>query len=137
MKQEKRERKDRRRAGFTLIEILLVVVIIGMLATIVSVSVPKHMERARVSKARADIEGLSMAVNSYYMEFGKFPTSLSDLTSGDDPVLEKAIPNDPWGGQYQFSCPGSHKPFKFDLQATSPEGKIIANWNSDDKKAGG
>jgi general secretion pathway protein G len=129
------QRKRNLRAGFTLIEILLVVVIIGMLATLVAVNVPKQMEKARVNKTKADIRGLGVALNSYYMDKGKFPSSLSDLTSGDDPYLEGDVPNDAWGGQYQYSFPGSHKPYKYDLQATSPEGKTIANYNMDQKEA--
>ena len=136
MKRERRWSRRARRAGFTLIEILLVVVIICMLATIVTVSVPKHLEKARVNKARADIGALSIAIQSYYMEEGKYPPSLDVLSSGDDPYLEKGIPNDPWGGTYTYSYPGSHKPFKFDLQATTPAGVVIANWNMDAKKVG-
>jgi general secretion pathway protein G len=123
------------RAGFTLIEILLVVVIIGMLATLVAVNVPKQMEKARVNKAKADIRGLGVALNSYYMDKGKFPGSLGDLTSGDDPYLEGDVPNDPWGGQYQYAFPGSHRPYKYDLQCTSPDGKNIANFNMDQKES--
>ena len=120
--------KQQNRAGFTLIEIMLVVVIIGMLAAVAAIQVPKFMEKSRVSKVQGDIRTIGVAVNSYYMIEGKYPTSLDQLVSGDDPYLEK-IPNDPWGGSYTYSYPGSHKPFKFDIQATSPEGKTIANWN--------
>ena len=130
----KKHARSRSRSGFTLIEILLVVVIIGMLATVVTISVPRHLEKARVNKTKADIQGMGIAIQSYYMEEGKYPSSLDALTSGDDPYLEKGIPKDPWGGTYQYSYPGSHKPFKYDLQATTPEGKIIANWSMDDGK---
>ena len=127
-----------RRAGFTLIEMLLVVVIIGMLATIVTVSIPRNLEKARRSKAAADIQAMSVAVQSYYMEEGKYPGSLDALTTGDDPYLEKGIPADPWGNNYIYAYPSSHKPFKFDLASMGADGVMsdddVANWKQDTKK---
>jgi len=125
-------------AGFTLIEMLLVVVIIGLLATIVTVSIPKSLNKARRSKAAADVQSIGVAIQSYYMEEGKYPGSLDALTSGDDPYLETGIPNDPWGNPYSYSYPGSHKPFKYDLTSTGEDGVAsdddIANWKQDTKK---
>jgi len=130
--------KNAGRAAFTLIEILLVVVIIGLLASIVTVSVPKHLKKARVSKARADIDGLGLAIQSYYMEEGKYPASLDLLTAGEDPYLEKSIPKDPWKHDYQYAYPGTHKPFKYDLKSLGEDGvesdDDIANWKTEDKK---
>jgi general secretion pathway protein G len=128
---------SRAAAGFTLIEILLVVVIIGLLAGIVTVSIPKHLEKARVNKARADISGIGVAIQSYYMNEGRYPASLAALSEGEDPYLERGIPKDPWQGEYQYNFPGSHRPYRYDLQTTTPEGKIIANWNLDDSPASG
>jgi general secretion pathway protein G len=139
MKENKRSAQFSRpgRDGFTLIEILLVVVIIGMLATIVTVSVPKHLEKARRSKAAADVGGLGVAIQSYYMEKGKYPASLDDLTTGEDPFLEKGVPKDPWGNAYIYQFPGTHKPFKYDLQSLGPDGvqsdDDVANWTMDGK----
>lgn len=131
-------RRALRRAGFTLIEMLLVVVIIGMLATIVSVSIPRHLKSARQSKAAADIQAIGIAIQSYYMEEGKYPSSLDALTSGDEPYLEKGIPKDPWGNPYSYAYPGSHKPFKFDLSSAGEDGVAsdddVANWKQDAKK---
>jgi general secretion pathway protein G len=127
-----------RQAGFTLIEMLLVVVIIGLLATIATVSIPKSLNKARRSKAAADVQSIGVAIQSYYMEEGKYPGSLDALTSGDDPYLEKGIPNDPWGNSYSYSYPGSHKPFKYDLTSMGEDGVAsdddIANWKQDTKK---
>ncbi len=129
-------RKDRRnsRAGFTLIEILLVVVIIGMLAGIAAVSVPKHLKKARNARAAADISSISMAVQSYYMEVGKYPPNLDALTSGNDPYMEKGIPKDPWGNAYQYAFPGAHKQPKFDLYSFGEDGvqsdDDIVNWQT-------
>lgn len=121
-----------RAAGFTLIEILLVVVIIGLLASVAAINVPKNLEKGRTNKAKADINNIGLAVESYYMDEGRYPSSLDQLTSGDDPYLRE-LPNDPWGGSYTYSYPGSHKPHKYDLQAVSPEGKTVANWNMNQK----
>jgi general secretion pathway protein G len=122
----------RRRGGFTLIEVMLVVVIIGMLATLAIVNVPKYMKRSQINTVKGQIRSLSTAINAYYMEEGKYPSSLNDLVSGDDPYIEGKVPADPWGNQYQYNYPGGHKPFKFDLQVTSPDGTTIANWNMDE-----
>ena len=135
---KKRIETQTRRGGFTLIEILLVVVIIGLLASIVSISVPRHLEKARKSKAAADIDSIGVAVQSYYMEEGKYPATLDLLTSGNDPYLEKGIPLDPWGTAYQYNFPGSHPPFKYDLRSSGADGvesaDDISNWQSDQKK---
>jgi len=133
MKQQWTKRRNAR-SGFTLIEILLVVVIIGMLAGIAAVSVPKHMRKAREAKAAADISTISMAIQAYYMDKGSYPSSLDALVQGDDPYLEKGIPSDPWSRPYQYAHPGSHKPLKFDLYSYgedgSPSGDDVANWQN-------
>ena len=126
------------RGGFTLIEILLVVVIIGMLAGIAAVSVPKHLEKARRSKAAADISSVSMAIQSFYMEEGHYPPNLDVLSSGNDPYLEKGLPKDPWGQPYQYAFPGAHHQPKFDLYSygadSTPSGDDIVNWQTDNEK---
>lgn len=140
MNPDKREQRRRSRAGFTLIEILLVVVIIGMLAGIAAVSVPKNMRRAREAKAAADISAISMAVQTFYMDKGKYPSSLDLLVQGDDPYLEKGVPDDPWQNKYQYAYPGSHKPLKFDLYSYGEDGvqssDDIANWQNNSSSAG-
>lgn len=126
-----------RRAGFTLIEIMLVVVIVGMLATLLTISIPKQLDKARKNKATADIAALATAVQAYYMDEGKYPASLDALASGEEPYLEKGIPKDPWGRDYIYAYPGSHKPFKFDITSLGADGATsdddIANWKQDTK----
>lgn len=123
----------RGRAGFTLIEILLVVVIIGMLATIVAVNVPKYLNTARVNKAWADVDSIGTSIEAFNMTEGKYPKGLTDLTTGEDPYIPAGIPRDPWGNEYQYAYPGSHKPFKYDLKSTGEDGvdsdDDIANYN--------
>ncbi len=138
MNNQNEQRRRNSRAGFTLIEILLVVVIIGMLAGIAAVAVPRNIEKARRAKAAADISAISLAVQSYYMEEGKYPQSLDALTSGDDPYLEKGIPKDPWKNPYNYAYPGSHKPLKFDLYSYGMDGVAseddVANWKQADEQ---
>jgi general secretion pathway protein G len=137
MRRKTDRRIGRATSGFTLIEILLVVVIIGLLASIVTVSIPKHLESARLNKARADIQGIGVAIQSYYMNEGRYPPSLAALSEGDDPYLERGVPRDPWQGDYQYTYPGSHRPYRYDLQTTTPEGRVIANWNVDEREKSG
>jgi general secretion pathway protein G len=133
---------DRRaRAGFTLIEILLVVTIISLLAGIVAVSIPKYNMKARVAKAKADIDSLGVGIQAHLLDTGKYPASLDVLTQGDDPVIV-SIPLDPWQSPYKYAYPGTHKPFKYDLWSFGPDGldnteDDIANWKVDGGSAGG
>lgn len=130
----KPRRDEQRKKGFTLVEILLVMTIMAMLAGVVAVSVSGTMERSKVRKARLDIQGLGGAIQSYYLNEGKYPPSLDVLASGDDPYLQHGVPLDPWGKPYQYAYPGSNRPFRYDLQTTTPDGKVIANWNLDERK---
>jgi len=123
------------RAGFTLIEIMLVVVIIGLLASIVTVAIPKYLEWARTNKAKADINAIELGIDSYNMINGKYPASLDLLMQGDDPYFKKGIPMDPWGNPYQYTYPGAHKPLKYDVKSLGQDGvdseDDICNWKQD------
>jgi general secretion pathway protein G len=140
MKRRDEPQPPRRRQGFTLIEILLVVVIIGLLASIAAINIPGILDRGRVSKAKGDVHNLAVALNAFYMEEGKLPSELGALTAGDDPLMS-SIPSDPWGHEYQYAVPGTHgRGRKFDLYSLGPDGTQsgddIGNWNLDEKKAG-
>lgn len=129
------ERRDDQRhhgsAGFTLIEILLVVVIIGMLATIAAINVPKFLGQGREGKAKADVSAISTALHAYNMIEGKYPSSLSALTDGTDPFLE-SLPKDPWGRDYQYSQSSSRKGLRFEVYSFGEDGVAsgddIGNW---------
>ncbi len=134
-------RWDRR--GFTLIEILLVVIIIGILVGLVAPKLAGRSEEARVQAARADIEGgLALALDLYEVDNGRFPDSLQDLitrgatsTNWRGPYLKKGIPKDPWGDQYSYKYPGSHNPSGYDLFTKGPDRQEgsqddITNWET-------
>lgn len=116
--------------GFTLIEIMLVIVIIGI---IVGIAVPKitgKVGRANDVAAKASIKSIEAAIQSYEMDNLTLPSSLSDLTTqknGNGPYLKPSELTDPWGTPFVYSKPGSHG-IGFDLSCKSPEGKEFNNW---------
>jgi general secretion pathway protein G len=127
----KKEKHLSKRSGFTLIEIILVVVIIGILAGIAVPRMGGRTEQAKITKARQTINTLSMAIQEYEMINGTYPSSLDSLLdeSKGGPFLEKkVIPMDPWEKPFTYSAPGSHNTHTFDLSCTSGKGQVINNW---------
>jgi general secretion pathway protein G len=130
--------------AFTLVEIMLVVVIIGILAVMVIPRIAGNTERARETAAMADIKGgIKSNLDQYEVDMGFYPSSLQDLLSPprnnsgkhwhgpyfDPPTL----PLDPWGNPYLYAYPGKHNPTGYDLWSAGPDGKSgdaddIGNW---------
>jgi len=132
--------KSHLRRAFTLVEILLVVVIIGILAALVIPRIAGSSERARVTAATTDINGgIKSALGTYEVDMGAYPKSLQDLISapGDarnwhGPYLD-SLPQDPWGHAYVYTFPGRHLAGSYDLLSTGPDGKAgtdddIVSW---------
>lgn len=104
--------------GFTLAEIMVVVVIIGLLAGLVLPKIFPKLAQGKQGAAKAQIELLGQALDSFRMDVGAYPTSSEGLNAllqnpgvehWDGPYLKKnVIPNDPWKKPYQYQCPGSH-----------------------------
>ena len=119
------------KAGFTLIEIILVVVIIGILA---GIGIPKlggKSDKAKIAQAQGNINMLSTAIIEYEIINGDYPTSLEGLLdeSKGGPFLgKKTIPTDPWDKPYTYAAPGANNTHMFDLSCTSPKGISINNW---------
>ena len=132
MNQDNRRTRTAGQAGFTLVEILLVVVIIGMLATIAAINVPKFLGQGREGKVKADIQSIATAVDAFNMVEGKYPASLTSLTEGNDPYM-KSIPKDPWGGEYQYNAPSSHAGHRYDIYSNGENGNQIGTWNLSEK----
>ncbi|MFO1078425.1 MAG: type II secretion system major pseudopilin GspG [Planctomycetota bacterium] len=102
----------RREAGFTLIEIMVVVVILGLLASMVATNAFQHAKEAKIEIARTSVTTIEGAVEMYVLEVGRFPQSLQDLTARDvkgGPYL-KSIDKDPWGSDFQLR--GDDKDFE-------------------------
>ncbi|WP_372764460.1 type II secretion system major pseudopilin GspG [Litorivivens sp.] len=139
--------KSRRQAGFTLLEIMVVIVILGLLVSIVAPNVLQNQDRAMVEKAKADIAMLEQALDMYKLDNHTYPTTDQGLdslvnkpTSSPEPRnyrsdgYIKRLPQDPWGNQYQYLQPGEHGPY--DLYSTGADGdeggeglaSDIGNW---------
>jgi len=131
MNNTRHEKYLSKRSGFTLIEIILVVVIIGILAGIALPRMGGKTEKAKISQAKSNITALGMAIQEYEMMNGDYPSSLDQLLdeSKGGPYMEKkAIPTDPWDKAFVYAAPGSHNSHTFDLSCTSPKGIVVNNW---------
>src|SRR5881397_3861430 len=125
--------RDIRRRAFTLIELLLVLVILGVLAAIVVPKFSGRTEQARVTAAITQISSFSTALNAFEVDNGGFPkgrNGLADLVqqprdaqNWHGPYLE-SIPKDPWGSEYIFECPGKHNPSSYDIMSMGPDLRV-------------
>jgi len=94
-------KRNQCRRAFSLIEIMIVVVIIGLMAGVVTLATTGYLERAKKERARSDIATYSTALDSYYLQKGRFPDTQEGLKVLV-PDFVKAITTDPWGHPYQF-----------------------------------
>jgi len=112
-RQENRTAREALRQGFTLIEILVVVAIIGMLGAVAVPAYMNYLADARVATTRALINNVDVAVKSYNMKHGKYPESLDVLTQdqadGSEPLLE-GEPVDPWGNELKYERKSKGRP---------------------------
>ena len=130
--------------GFTLVEMMLVVTIIGILAALVIPKIAGKGEQARVTAAQTDIKaGIKTALDSYEVDNGFYPKSLQDLVQQPSnarnwkgPYFDPPqLPVDPWGNPYVYYYPGKHNASSYDLLSVGPDGKEgtdddIGNWAS-------
>lgn len=99
------------KSGFTLVELLVVVAILGILGTIAIQNVTEHLKTANQTAAQASVKSISEAVTSYYIKNKKLPTNLNQLIEGTDdnpPILEggEGALIDPWDNEYKFEVHG-------------------------------
>lgn len=124
------------RKGFTLLEILVVVFILGILAAIVAPKIMGRTDEARVTDAKVQIKDFETALKLYKLDNGSYPTTEQGLqalieppTAGDPPkhyraggyLEQKKVPADPWGNPYVYISPGAHG--DFDLSSLGADGK--------------
>ncbi len=141
-KRNSRNHMDER--GFTLLELLVVVIILGLLASLVAPKFFGKLGMSRQKTAKAQIELLGSALDEFRLDNGRYPTTEeglealrtkpADLNNWAGPYLPKAIPKDPWGRPYVYKSPGEHGPY--DLLSYGRDGQPggegedadITNW---------
>lgn len=134
--------------GFSLIELLVVIVIIGLLATIVAINVIPAGNKARVEKAKADIAQLEQALEQYRLDNLTYPSSGDGLQAlvAPPPGLAqperyrqggyiRKLPNDPWGRPYLYQAPGKKGPF--DVYSLGADGQTGGTGDNADIYSGG
>jgi general secretion pathway protein G len=147
----RRRRPARRAAGFTLIEIMAVVLIMGLLAGIVGVAIFNQIDKARVTSTQTQIKALEQALAFYQMDNGRFPSSEQGLDAlvnkpniAPEPrsypqggyLKDRQLPNDAWGNPFQYEAPGQINQDSFDLWSLGADGQAggegpdadIGNW---------
>jgi general secretion pathway protein G len=124
------------RRGFTLIEILVVIVVIAILATLVAPNVFRHVGAAKSATAKSQIEMIGAALDAYRLDNGSYPSTEQGLAALQTqptsepvpgnwrgPYLRKAVPSDPWGRPYLYKSPGDANPNGYDLLTYGADGK--------------
>ena len=114
MKRDKLKKSRLGKEGMTLIELMLVVVIIGILAAVIMPNLAGRTERANISACRASISAISLAVDNYEIDTGRYPPDLSALHKPDGspnwhgPYVKQYPLVDPWGNEFTFTKNGDH-----------------------------
>jgi general secretion pathway protein G len=119
----RRTTASRRAVGFTLLELLVVIVIIGLLAAYVGPKYFAQLGKSEVTIAKAQIEAFEKSLDTYRLDVGRYPTTEEGLaallvapaTAGakwNGPYLKKSVPPDPWGQPYQYKAPGTKGEFE-------------------------
>ena len=139
-------KRRRRPAGFTLIEVLLVLVILVIIGSLVVGNYVRIQRNAEINAARTQINAFKTPLNAYRLDVGDFPSTSqgldamvsapADLTDQNDwrgPYLEDLVPLDPWKQPYQYEYPGKHREDMPDIWSLGPDrqdasGDEVGNW---------
>jgi general secretion pathway protein G len=150
--QRRRPPRPAGQRGFTLIEIMVVVIIIGLLAAVIVPQVIDKVDQARTTKAKADIQSIETALTMFRLDNSKYPTTDQGLQAlvvqPTDPSIRhwrpggyiQRVSKDPWGNDYQYVYPGTHGK-EYDLFTLGSDGQPggegtaadIGNWNIQDQ----
>jgi len=139
--------KSAKRRGFTLIELMLVLVILATLSAIVVPKFTGQSKKAKLTAAKTQISHLALALDAFEVDLGRYPTNVeglraliekpaSDSDEWRQPYLSGNVPLDPWGNEYVYRCPGDYNQDGYDLISYGPDGKLggdddITNWSED------
>jgi general secretion pathway protein G len=129
--------QGRIRNGFTLVELMVVILIIGLLATVVIINVLPATDKAAVTKAKADVATLEQAAEMYRLNKLAYPSGADGLQALVREGFVKRLPKDPWGNPYRYAAPGRDGR-SFDIYSYGADGREggegkdadIGNWDS-------
>lgn len=140
---DSRRTRSARRAGFTLMEVLLVLVILVILGSLAVGMFTNTQRKANINATRSQIGAFTTPISTYYIDTNQYPLDLDSLRRPPanmanpqkwaGPYLNKEIPLDPWGNQYRYLFPGKFRPEEYDIWSLGPDGidgseDDIGNW---------
>ncbi len=131
-------------SGMTLLEIMVVMVILGMIASLVGVAVMDQLEEAKMKDAKIQIQSFAQALDLYKLDFGSYPSTSEGLNILSSPPNNKKpymnnIPKDPWGRDFVYIYPGTHNSSSYDVESYGPDGNDgggddIESWSDGEGK---
>jgi len=129
-----RNEKSRRKRGFTLIELMVVLVILAMLAALIVPNVVGKSDEAKQTKAKTDIAMIESLLDQFYLDMGRYPTTEEgvrvlyfppdeDTDKWNGPYSKKPIPLDPWDNPYHYECPGTRSSMPYEVASYGKDGE--------------